>query len=248
MITLELYEIASIVLVLVLLFLGFKVLEMKWSYKISKPHKWEKAVASGEVSSKLQQLEKGYRDKVRFYTMWLQIDRLKKENIAGAFAELGVYRGETAQFIHEMDSSRAFHLFDTFEGFDEQDLRLEKSEDEKYSIDNFADTSLEQVKDFIEGNENVHFHVGFFPNSAKGLKEGQYAFVHLDADLYQPTLAALNYFYPKLNAGGVMIIHDYNHTWEGLRRAVDEFLERIPETIVAIADWQGSVMIVKNVG
>jgi len=248
MITLELYEIASIVLVLVLLFLGFKVLEMKWSYKISKPHKWEQAVASGEVSSKLQKLEKGYRDKVRFYTMWLQIDRLKKENIAGAFAELGVYRGETAQFIHEMDSSRAFHLFDTFEGFDEQDLRLEKSEDEKYSTDNFADTSLEQVKDFIEGNENVHFHVGFFPNSAKGLKEGQYAFVHLDADLYQPTLAALNYFYPKLNAGGVMIIHDYNHTWEGLRRAVDEFLERIPETIVAIADWQGSVMIVKNVG
>ena len=246
MITLELTEIASIVLVLVLLFLGFKVLEMKWSYKISKPYKWEKAVESGEVSSKLQKLEKGYRDKVRFYTMWLQIEQLKRNKIKGAFAELGVYRGETAQFIHEMDSTRTFHLFDTFEGFDQQDLQLEKSDDEKYSTDNFADTSLEQVKGFIEGNENVHFHSGFFPDSAKNLKEEQYAFVHLDADLYQPTLAALNYFYPKLSGGGVIIIHDYNHTWEGLRKAIDEFSKTIPETIVEIVDWQGSVMIVRN--
>ncbi len=248
MITLDFTEIASIVLVLVLLFLGFKVLEMKWSYKISKPYKWDDAIEKGEVSSKLKKYEKAYRDKVRFYTFWLQIERLKKENILGAFAELGVYRGETARFIHEMDSSRILHLFDTFEGFGDGDLQLESSTDEKYSTDNFSDTSLGQVKEYIEGNDNVRFHQGFFPDSAKDLKEEVYAFVHLDADLYQPTLAALNYFYPKLAAGGVIIIHDYNHTWDGLRKAVDEFSQTISETVVEIPDWQGSVMIVKNAG
>jgi O-methyltransferase len=246
MITLELTEIASIVLVLVLLFLGFKILETKWSYKISKPHKWDTAIEKGEVSDKLKSIEKNYRDKVRFYTFWLQIERLKNDKVSGAFAELGVYRGETAQFIHEMDNSRVLHLFDTFEGFDQKDLQIEKSDDEKYSMDNFSDTSLEQVKEFIQGNEKVNFYPGFFPESVKGLNEDPYAFVHLDADLYQPTIAALRYFYPRLSSGGVIIIHDYNHTWDGIRKAINEFSSTISETVIEIADWQGSVMIVKN--
>ncbi|MEQ9230847.1 MAG: TylF/MycF/NovP-related O-methyltransferase, partial [Cyclobacteriaceae bacterium] len=64
---------------------------------------------------------------------------------------------------------------------------------------------------------------------------------------YAPTFSALNYFYPKLAKGGVILIHDYNHTWAGLRQAVDEFAATIPEVPVEIADWQGSVMIIKNV-
>ena len=245
-ITLGLSQLISIVFLLILLFLGFRVLEQKWSYKISKPHKWDTAIERGEISPKLIQIEKTYRDKVRFYTFWLQIERIKNKKIPGAFAELGVYRGETAKFIHEMDRMRDLHLFDTFEGFDKQDLVVENSTDEKFSTSNFSDTSPEQVKEFIEGNENIYFHSGYFPDSTKELKETTYAFVHLDADLYKPTLAALRYFYPKLSVGGVIIIHDYNHTWDGLRKAVDEFLTSIPETVVEIADWQGSVMIVKN--
>jgi len=242
----DLFQLISVLLVLVLLFLGFKVLESKWSFKISKPHKWEEAIDHGKISNNLKKLERTYRDKVRFYTFWLQIERIKNEKIPGAFAELGVYKGETANIIHEMDTSRILHLFDTFEGFDKQDLLLENSTEEKFSTSNFSDTSLEVVRKYINGNENVHFHTGYFPDSAKNLKETNFAFVHLDADLYKPTLAALNYFYPKLSVGGVIIIHDYNHTWDGLRMAIDEFVQSIPETIVEVADWQGSVMIVKN--
>jgi O-methyltransferase len=105
---------------------------------------------------------------------------------------------------------------------------------------------LDAVRGFIDGNENIHFHQGFFPDSAQNIKEVTYAFVHLDADLYQPTLAALKYFYPKLSAGGVIIIHDYNHTWDGIPKAIDEFSLAIPETFMEIADWQGSVMLLKN--
>ncbi|MBL4655163.1 MAG: class I SAM-dependent methyltransferase [Bacteroidia bacterium] len=245
-ITLDLFQVISILLVLVFLFLGFKVWELKWSYKLSKPHKWEEANRNGKISGNLKKLERTYRDKVRFYTFWLQIERLKNERILGDFAELGVYKGETAKIIHEMDSSRTFHLFDTFSGFDKQDLLLENSTDEKFSTSNFSDTNLEVVKRSINGNENVHFHPGYFPDSVKNLDETNYAFVHLDADLYKPTLAALNYFYPKLSTGGVIIIHDYNHTWNGIPKAVDEFVQSISETIVELADWQGSVMIVKS--
>jgi len=92
----------------------------------------------------------------------------------------------------------------------------------------------------------VYFYKGYFPETAKDLSEDRFSFVHLDADLYKPTIDALHYFYPKLSPGGVIIIHDYNHTWEGIRVAIDEFIVTIPESLIEISDWQGSAMIIKN--
>ena len=89
-ITLEWQELTTIILLVVFAYLAFRMFEMKWSYKISKPHSWDHAVKKGEVSAELRKLERTYRDKVRFYSIWLQIRRLKKNNIQGAFAELGV--------------------------------------------------------------------------------------------------------------------------------------------------------------
>ena len=245
-ITLTSFQLVNIFLFLGLFFLAFKLWEQKWSYRISKPHKWDEAVKHGDVSGSLRKLERTYRDKVRFYTFWLQIERIRVNNISGAFAELGVYHGETARIIHAMNPERDLHLFDTFDGFRESDLAMEKSKDEKYNTSNFSDTSLAEVRKFVGGNDHVKFHPGHFPDSAAHIGAVNYAFVHLDADLYQPTLAALNYFYRRLSPGGVIIVHDYNHTWEGLRRAVDEFAKTIPENFVEIADWNGSTMVVKN--
>lgn len=245
-ITLTFFQLANILLVLVFLFLGFKVFEQKWSYKISKPHNWDEAVKNGSVSNALKKIERTYHDKVRFYTFWLQIERIKNKKVPGSFAELGVYRGETAKIIHEIDPSRDLYLFDTFDGFSEEDLSVETSEEDKYNTSNFSDTSLPEVKDYIRGNEHVKFQSGYFPDSTANLDETIYSFVHLDADLYKPTKAALHYFYPKLSPGGVIIIHDYNHTWDGIRKAIDEFSQTIPESFVEISDWQGSAMLVKN--
>jgi O-methyltransferase len=242
---LSFFQLGNSILVLILAFLVFKILETKWSYKISKPYAWEEAVRKGEVSSKLKKIERFYRDKARFYAIWFQIRRLKRENISGAFAEVGVYQGETAKMIHEMDPDRRLHLFDTFEGFAKQDLQLEQASHPNLNAD-FSNTNLEQVKKFIDGNINVIFHPGYFPSTTKKLEEKEYAFVHLDADLYQPTLAGLMYFYPRLTPGGLILIHDYNHTWSGVTRAVDEFIKTIPESLVELMDWQGSVLIIKN--
>ena len=191
----------------------------------------------------MKRKERLYRDKVRFYSFWLIIERLKNEKIKGAFAEVGVYKGETAAIIHLMDNSRPFYLFDTFEGFSEKDLAAEKTPNE--SVD-FSDTSPDAVKQFVDGNENIHIRQGYFPETTSTLPDQVYAFVNVDADLYNPTLAALQYFYPRMAAGGVIMIHDYNHNWEGARRAVDQFSETIPEVGATVADWQGSIMITKN--
>ena len=245
LLTITFLQLANIILVGVLLFFGFRFIEMNWSYKISKPNFWEEAVKEKKVSKKLRNIERFYRDKVRFYNFWFQVNRLRKESIPGAFAEVGVYKGETARMIHAMDDSRVFHLFDTFEGFDKRDLAIESSVEPNHSVD-FSDTAVESVTRFIEGNNNIIVHKGYFPETTSTIPETSYALVHLDADLYQPTIAGLNYFYPRLSPGGIIIVHDYNHNWEGVKKAVDEFVKAIPETPIELTDWQGSVMITKN--
>ncbi len=240
------FNIISGVLVLILLVIGFKYLETFWTYKLYKPFKWERAVKNKLVSDELIKLERNYYDKIRFFSMWFQIERLKRGNIAGDFAELGVHKGETAKIIYEMDKSRTLYLFDTFNGFNEKDLALEKTQGGKYSTAEFSDTDLETVKEYVAGGENVIYHPGYFPTTAIGLDTTKFAFVYLDADLYLPTIEGLKFFYPKLSAGGVIMIHDYNHTWEGVKKALDEFIPTIPESLIELPDWKGSVMIVRN--
>lgn len=242
----SIFNILSGVLLIVLLFFIYKYLETFWSFKLGKPHKWEDAVKNNLVSEKLKVLERNYFDKIRFYNMWLQIERLKREKIPGDFAELGVHKGETAKMIYEMDSNRKLHLFDTFEGFNSLDLKHENAQGGKYTTKEFSDTSLEEVKNEIDGGEQVVFYKGYFPRTTIGLDGLKFSFVHLDADLYLPTIEGLRYFYPKLSSGGVIIIHDYNHTWDGIKKALDEFMPTIPESLIELSDWKGSVMIVKN--
>lgn len=239
-------EFTNITLVIVLLFLFYRYLESFWSYKISRPFAWNEAVKNKLVTKELIRLEKKTRDKVRFYNLWFQVEQLRKNNVAGAFAELGVHRGNTAKSIHYMDRNRRFYLFDTFNGFSGKDLALESQTGERFSVDMFADTSIDKAQNYIRGNDNLQFKPGFFPDTTKGLEDERFALVNLDADLYAPTIEALRFFYPRLAEGGVIIVHDYNHNWKGLERALNEFMPTISESLIELPDWQGSAMIIKN--
>jgi len=229
------------------------------------PVEWEEAKRQGLISKELISLEKNYPDKVRFFNWWFQIERLKREGVPGDFAELGVYKGDSARIIHRMDPSRRFHLYDTFEGFNAGDLKDETGHAATYTTRNFADTSLELARRTIGGNENVVFHPGHFPEPAVSSQRSAvnlemrpdrepptadrrpaYALVNLDADLYKPTKAGLEYFYPLLSPGGVIIVHDYNFKWPGIKKAVDEFAKKISGTIVMVPDMDGSVMLFKS--
>lgn len=212
------------------------------------PPDWDAARKQKRISKELLKAGKNYPDKIRFYTFWLQIQQLNKLNVTGDFAELGVYKGESARLLRLMAPGRKLHLFDTFEGFSEKDLEVEKGEASTYTEQNFSDTHINKVLKNIGGYpDEVIVHAGYFPQSAAGLEHTTFAMVNLDADLYNPTKAGLEYFYPRLAPGGVILIHDYNDKWEGLKRAVDEFVREIPEQLVVIPDFDSTVLIIKNI-
>lgn len=244
---LPVFQLLNFSIILIVLIFLIKYLWDMFFGENYEPPAWEHARKKGILNPDLLRAARNYPDKIRLYNFWLQIQRINKEEIEGEMAELGVYKGESAQLLHHMSPSRTLHLFDTFEGFTGKDLQPETGEASSYTNKNFADTSVEKVFKKIGGNrEKIKVHPGYFPDSAAGLDNIAYALVSLDADLYNPTKAGLEYFYPRLSPGGVILIHDYNCKWEGLNKAVDEFVITIPEQLVLVPDLDSTVMIVKN--
>lgn len=220
-----------------------------WSYythQLFKPFAWLDAQKKGQLSKLIAGHERKFKDKNRYYSIWLQLQRIQKNNIPGDLAELGVYKGETAKLIHHMLPDRNFYLFDSFSGLPKQVIREDCDGTVRPQTVKFDNTTSAEVVKYINGNEHVIIKEGIFPETTAGLEQQTFAYVHIDADLYQSTIDALHFFYPRLNPGGMILIHDYNHNWEGVEKAVNEFAETIPEGFAELPDMYGSVLLIKN--
>jgi hypothetical protein len=187
-------------------------------------------------------------DLVRYYFLAMVCDLVEKEAIAGDIAELGVHKGNAAFLFAELARriGRTAYLFDTFDSFPEQDFVGVDSTIRNRKND-FGETSVEAVRDLV-GSANVELVAGYFPDSiTKAAAASQYALVHLDCDLYAPTRAGLEFFYPRLVTGGFLMVHDYMSLyWDCVEKAVNEFLADKPERLIPIPDKSGTIALRKQ--
>ncbi len=159
----------------------------------------------------------------------------------GNIAEVGVYKGGSAKIIAETKGNKPLHLFDTFGGMPETDASIDS-----HSKGDFSDTSLAEVKKYLAGYSNVFFHQGFFPASIEGTNCAnlKYSLVNLDVDIYESTKSGLEFFYPRMTKGGVILSHDYNAiSCPGVKKAFDEFFADKPETVIDL--WDSHCLVVK---
>ena len=138
----------------------------------------------------------------------------------GPIAEVGVFRGGSARLIALGKGKRELHLFDSFSGM------REVSSIDRHGKGDFGSSRIDDVKGYLGGFEGVHFHEGWFPETAAPVLEMRFSMVHLDVDLYQSTRDALELFSPRMMPGGVILSHDYNSiSCPGVKKAFDEFSE-----------------------
>ncbi len=152
-----------------------------------------------------------------------------RRGISGCTAEVGVYKGEFANYISRFFPDRRLYLFDTFSGFDDRDI---DAEEEKYSAVfrknvSHADTSAEIALSNIGWRSNAVAKTGYFPDTVTGLENEKFCFVCLDTDLYKPILAGLEFFYPRMIPGGCIFVDDLGHQkLPGVRKAVIDFCQK----------------------
>ena len=154
-------------------------------------------------------------------------------------AEVGVYKGGSAKLICEAKGPARLHLFDTFEGMPDPDPAVDL-----FRKGDFGQTSLPEVQRYLGGYGNVLYYPGRFPESAAGLDAGQgFSLVHLDVDIYESTLSALGFFFPRLTSPGFILVHDFGSSrCAGVRLALRQFLESAPALSIPLWDTHCLVM------
>ena len=74
----------------------------------------------------------------------------------------------------------------------------------------------EVLKDF----KFVEIFKGWIPEKFNKVKDKKFSFVHIDVDLYEPTLQSLEFFFPRLIEGGIIVCDDYNSFgFDGAKKA-----------------------------
>ena len=184
-------------------------------------------------------------DYVRNSSLELMAHEINSRQLAGSVAELGVYRGDFAKIMNEVFPDRKLYLFDTFQGFDARDVRIEQEQSYSSGDQEFSKTSIELVLGKMKYPENCIVKQGYFPDTAQDVHD-EFVFVSIDADLYKPIYDGLCYFYPKLVKGGCLFVHDYNNDeYQGAHDAVRQFCRDHDIGFFPLPDACGTAVIIK---
>lgn len=191
------------------------------------------------------------QDYYRYRTFELVARELSKIDTDAAVAELGVFRGHFSSLINEMFGNREIYLFDTFEGFDEEEAKkeLDKGQCEERFILEHKDTSLERMLANLPYPQKAKICKGFFPQSlTEEAKKQKFLFVSIDVDFEESMLQGLRFFYPRMIDGGVIFVHDYNTFFlDGIKEAVARYEGELGKKLykIPIADRAGTLVIMK---
>jgi O-methyltransferase len=176
------------------------------------------------------------------------LEAIDRDRIAGDVVEAGVWRGGNIILARLLSPLRTCWLYDTFDGMTEPTLHDRKpngflaleSYRQKKATRKWARVPLEQVIGYFDDcgvldRERLRFVVGPVEQTLLEPRNApeRIALLRLDTDWHASTKVELEVLYPRLAAGGFLIVDDYFH-WMGCRKAVDDYFRGIhfvPERI-----------------
>lgn len=196
------------------------------------------------------------------------VDYVVRRGVPGALVECGVWKGGSMLAIilrlQQLGvDDRELYLYDTFNGmtaptdhdtsaFSEPavDIWSRAARTGRVAWDWLFTPgvfSLLQVRELLMGTgyppERIHFVVGPIEETLPATAPELAAILRLDTDWYSSTRHELEYLYPRLSPGGVLIVDDYGH-WEGCRKAVDEYFDtKSAPVLMSRVDYTGRVAI-----
>jgi len=165
-----------------------------------------------------------------------QLMRLTR-NVQGDTAECGAFEGAGSYLICKSNSAnpdrrRLQHVFDSFEGLSSPAV-VDGTHWKKGDLSRSAEAVRENLSEF---STSVVLHKGWIPERFGDIADQRFAFVHIDVDLYQPTLDSVSFFYPRMSEGGVILCDDYGFTsCPGATQAIDEYLADKKEKMISLS-------------
>jgi O-methyltransferase len=200
----------------------------------------------------------------RMYALYTATRHAIDRPVPGDFVECGVWRGGSVMLmaltlLRYGVTDRVLWLYDTFDGMtapsveDVQELSGRPAneilaERQKSLSDPFWGVAPRTV---VERNlrqtgyppHHLRFIEGDVRTTLPPAQPDEIALLRLDTDWYASTRHELEYLYPRLARGGVLIVDDYGY-WRGARKATDEYLDSLPRRpLLQRIDYTGRMCI-----
>jgi hypothetical protein len=163
-------------------------------------------------------------------------------HVDGDTAEVGCFAGATSYLILAQNTAFNAHrseglqlkrhfIFDSFQGLSKPHvLDGDHWQSGRFAID--EPTLRLNLHDF---SGSFEVYVGWVPARFSEVEDRRFSFVHIDVDLYEPTLASLEFFYDKMSVGGILVIDDYGfENNPGVNIASKNFLSGRPEQLITL--------------
>lgn len=189
---------------------------------------------------------------LRFLSMMQALQLVLDRGIQGDFVECGVWRGHSAHMIASRltlsGSTRKFHLFDSFEGLSQRGeldaARSQLTDFDRETERSYFAVGLAEVQSNLSTFSFIEYHPGWIPERFVEVEDRTFAFVHLDVDLFEPMFSAMEFFAPRLAAGGVIVVDDYGHSdFKGAKVAIDRYLADCSEIYKYEVPMGGAVLL-----
>lgn len=199
----------------------------------------------------------------RLFALIQAVRYVSAAGIAGDIVECGVWRGGSMMaaahtLLERHDITRQLYLFDTFDGMSAptdkdvaidgrsaRDLLTAQRKEDQASAWCYA--TIDDVKSnmtstgYDEGL--VHYVQGKVEDTIPAVAPDRIAVLRLDTDWYESTRHEMEHLFPRLVAGGVLIVDDYGH-WAGCRQAIDEYLKKQGiEILLNRVDYTGRIAV-----
>lgn len=159
-------------------------------------------------------------------------------HVPGQLAECGVRFGRSSHVMLAASPGKHLYGFDSFEGLSEpaaEDLRNARH----WSKHDFAATE-DQANSNLAGHQGrFTLFAGWIPDRFGEVANETFNLVHVDVDLYQPTRDSLEFFWPRLHGGGLLVCDDYGSAaCPGAKKAMDEFAATVGQKPASLATGQ----------
>jgi hypothetical protein len=155
--------------------------------------------------------------------------------LEGDFVECGVYAGTGIKTVMDYLGGKEFPK--NFWGYDTFDYNPV----EGHSFPGQTDGFFDQVSRRFEGYEQVKLIKGFIPQSFEQGIPDKIAYLHIDLNNAEGEIAALEVLFPRVVAGGYIILDDYE--WAGMyrdqKRTEDPWFEKQGYRITPLPTGQG---------
>jgi len=161
------------------------------------------------------------------------------KSLPGDFVECGVNRGGMARAVMEYVNfstlDKKFYLLDTYSGIPDEMKHSSAPLAFDYS------ECFEDVKKTFAQYSNVKIIRGTVPMTLPHVESNRIAYLSIDMNCAEPEIAAAEFFWDKISAGGVLVLDDYCYS-EPYRlqyKAFNDFAKARNVEVLALPTGQG---------